>query len=54
MRKQKKVVLWIIGSVFILLLLLTGGFVLFLPHLVDMKPIRERILLRLPEELGAG
>ena len=51
MRKQKKIVLWIIGSLLVFLLL-AGGFVLLLPRLIDMEPIKERILTKLSQEVG--
>jgi uncharacterized protein involved in outer membrane biogenesis len=51
MRKQKKIVLWIMGSLLVFLLL-AGGFVLLLPHLIDMEPIKKRILTKLSQEVG--
>ena len=51
MRKQKKIAFWIIGSLLVFLLLL-GGFILLLPRLIKMEPIKERILTKLSQEVG--
>jgi hypothetical protein len=51
MRKRKKIVLWIMGSLLVVVLL-AGGFVLLLPRLIDMEPIKERILTKLSQEVG--
>ena len=51
MKKQNKIVLWIIGSL-LFFLLLAGGFVLLLPRLIGMEPIKERILTKLSQEVG--
>jgi uncharacterized protein involved in outer membrane biogenesis len=51
MKKRKKILIWVIGSL-VTLFLLAGGFVLLLPRLIDMEPVRQRILLKLSQELG--
>jgi hypothetical protein len=51
MKKRKKILIWVMGSL-VTLFLLAGGFVLLLPRLIDMEPVRQRILLKLSQELG--
>ncbi|OGP75278.1 MAG: hypothetical protein A2W09_06080 [Deltaproteobacteria bacterium RBG_16_50_11] len=50
MKKHKKILTWGMGGL-ILLLILAAGFVL-LPYLIDLEPVRDRILLKLSQELG--
>jgi hypothetical protein len=51
MKKHKKILIWIMGVLGILFLL-AAGFVLLLPRIIDMEPVKERILLKLSQELG--
>jgi hypothetical protein len=51
MKKHKKILIGIIGSL-VTLLLLAVGFLFFLPRLIDMEPVKERILVRLSQGLG--
>ena len=51
MKKHKKILTWGIGGL-ILLLFLVGGFVLLLPRLIDLEPVREWIVLKLSQQAG--
>jgi hypothetical protein len=51
MKRHKKILACVIAGV-VILLLLAAAFMFFLPYLIDMAPVKDRILLKLSQELG--
>ena len=51
MGKAKKPLLWLVGCLVVLLLLL-GAFVLSLPYLVNLEPVKEKVITALSQQVG--